>query len=130
LETFSCEDLVIYIYLQSFLLCLLQHLTSEEVTSETMPFCDVGEYTSDVDGAGIDMKSGLEEGCSVQLYYQLFGHGTTKVLLIPGVCVAFLLLPVKVNKIIIITVCFISFSISIRLPPAAAVKLSSRTSSR
>lgn len=51
-----------------------------------MPFCDVGEYTSDVDGAGIDMKTGLEEGCSVQLYYQLFGHGTTKVLLIPGVC--------------------------------------------
>ncbi|CAM6041828.1 unnamed protein product [Sphagnum compactum] len=50
-----------------------------------MPFCDVGEYTSDVDGAGIDMKTGLEEGCSVQLYYQLFGHGTTKVLLIPGV---------------------------------------------
>ncbi|CAK9214520.1 unnamed protein product [Sphagnum troendelagicum] len=50
-----------------------------------MPFCDVGEYTSDVDGAGIDMKTGLEEGCSVQLYYQLFGHGTTKVLLISGV---------------------------------------------
>lgn len=97
-----------------------------------MPFCDVGEYTSDVDGAGIDMKTGLEEGCSVQLYYQLFGHGTTKVLLIPGVCVAFLLFsPVKVNEIIIIiTVCFISFSISIRLPPAAAGKLSSRTSIR
>ncbi len=96
-----------------------------------MPFCDVGEYASDVDGAGIDMKTGLEEGCSVQLYYQLFGHGPTKVLLIPGVCVAFLLFsPVKVNKIIIITVCFISFSISIRLPPAAAGKLSSRTSIR
>jgi hypothetical protein len=96
-----------------------------------MPFCDVGEYTSDVDGAGIDMKTGLEEGGSVQLYYQLFGHGTTKVLLIPGVCVALLLFsPVKVKKIIIITVCFISFSISIRLPPAAAGKLSSRTSIR
>jgi len=131
LEKFSCEDLVICIYLRSFLLCLLQHLTSEEATSETMPFCDVGEYASDVDGAGIDMKTGLEEGCSVQLYYQLFGHGPTKVLLIPGVCVAFLLFsPVKVNKIIIITVCFISFSISIRLPPAAAGKLSSRTSIR
>lgn len=54
-----------------------------------MPFCDVGEYTSDVDGAGIDMKTGLEEGCSVQLYYQLFGHGTTKVLLIPGVAATY-----------------------------------------
>ncbi len=96
-----------------------------------MPFCDVGEYTSDVDGAGIDMKTGLEEGCSVQLYYQLFGHGTTKVLLISGVCVAFLLFsPVTVNEIIIITVCFISFAIFIRLPPAAAGKLSSRTSIR
>jgi hypothetical protein len=89
LEKFSCEDLVICIYLRSFLLCLLQHLTSEEATSETMPFCDVGEYASDVDGAGIDMKTGLEEGCSVQLYYQLFGHGPTKVLLIPGVAATY-----------------------------------------
>ncbi|KAH9531460.1 hypothetical protein CY35_19G039600 [Sphagnum magellanicum] len=54
-----------------------------------MPFCDVGEYASDVDGAGIDMKTGLEEGCSVQLYYQLFGHGPTKVLLIPGVAATY-----------------------------------------